>query len=394
LRPKLDELDNYRNELEREDHRLKSVHAKKEKELELREQQLEKKKQTDIQIINTLAAEKSEGFPWLAKAYADYFDLRDGSVADYLVRKSHPARKTAEHVREIAAKRRIAERLHRIFKYQLQYYENLFPWLVEFKEEDIDEIIRQVVEKEQTRLDSGTKPDDPIKEYLTSAEYANLSRVEKYQLALDRYWRRKKTKWAIGRDYERYVGYLYENKGCSVYYQGIIHGLADLGRDLIVYCGQKVEVVQCKCWSSHKTIHEKHIFQLFGTVVEYWIKHMEDKEVFQPHLFMELRHDERLKASFITSTCLSEKAKKFAGVLGVTVVENFPFKPYPSVKCNVSRRTGEKIYHLPMDQQYDRTLIEEERHECYVETVAEAENLGFRRAWRWRGSQNTKQDHD
>jgi len=29
---------------------------------------------------------------------------------------------------------------------------------------------------------------------------------------------------------------------------------------------------------------------------------------------------------------------------------------------------------------------EEERNECYVDTVKEAEQLGFRRAFRWRGT--------
>ena len=48
------------------------------------------------------------------------------------------------------------------------------------------------------------------------------------------------------------------------------------------------------------------------------------------------------------------------------------------------RRTGEKIFHLPFDQQYDSVLIEEERLERYVETVAEAESLGFRHAYRWK----------
>jgi hypothetical protein len=51
----------------------------------------------------------------------------------------------------------------------------------------------------------------------------------------------------------------------------------------------------------------------------------------------------------------------------------------------VSLRDGTKIYDLPFDQQYDRTLIEY-KDECYVETVAEAEKLGFRRAFRWRGT--------
>jgi len=31
--------------------------------------------------------------------------------------------------------------------------------------------------------------------------------------------------------------------------------------------------------------------------------------------------------------------------------------------------------------------VEEERNECYVETVKEAEGLGFRRAYRWRGKE-------
>jgi len=55
-------------------------------------------------------------------------------------------------------------------------------------------------------------------------------------------------------------------------------------------------------------------------------------------------------------------------------------------KCNISQKTKEKIYHLPFDQQYDKVLIEE-KNECYVETCEEAENLGFRRAWRWQGNQ-------
>ena len=52
-------------------------------------------------------------------------------------------------------------------------------------------------------------------------------------------------------------------------------------------------------------------------------------------------------------------------------MENVPFRPYPIIKCNISLRDGSKIYHLPFDQQYDRTLIEC-KDECYVQTVAEA----------------------
>jgi len=58
--------------------------------------------------------------------------------------------------------------------------------------------------------------------------------------------------------------------------------------------------------------------------------------------------------------------------LAIRYAEKYPLKSYPCIKCNVSRKDGTKIYHLPFDQQYDRTLVEEERNECYVENVSEA----------------------
>ena len=59
------------------------------------------------------------------------------------------------------------------------------------------------------------------------------------------------------------------------------------------------------------------------------------------------------------------------------------FSEYPVIKCNVAH-DGEKIYHLPFDQQYDRVEISGKKGACYVETVKEAEEQGFRRAYRWR----------
>ena len=56
------------------------------------------------------------------------------------------------------------------------------------------------------------------------------------------------------------------------------------------------------------------------------------------------------------------------------------------IKCNLSNN-GEKIFHLPFDQQYDKIKIEPEKKEQYVTTVYEAFELGYRRAKRWRGEQ-------
>jgi len=339
----------------------------------------------DWEAVRTIAAEKSKGFPWLATVYADYFQLREGKVVDWLDTKKHPAKKAAEKVREMSRRRRKAERLWRMFRYQLEYYEALFPWLVDFKDVDSDDLIRSV-------LEGGSGGDDEedvdfhAKKYLTDAEYKALPSAEKYQLALDRYRAKKKKNWEIGRDYERYVGYFYEKGGYRVRYQGIVEGLRDLGRDIIASRGNRVEIVQCKCWSKHKTIHEKHIFQLYGTTVEYWLKHRHESPDLQSHLFPELLHKELVGATFFTSTTVSDLARAFAEVLKVRIIENQPLRDYPCIKCNVNRATGEKIYHLPFDQQYDNVYVEPLHGECYVETVAEAEALGFRRAFRWRGN--------
>ncbi len=59
---------------------------------------------------------------------------------------------------------------------------------------------------------------------------------------------------------------------------------------------------------------------------------------------------------------------------------------YPMIKCNINRNTGERIYHLPFDQQYDKCIINPAEGEFYAKTVKEAEENGFRRAMRWRGN--------
>ncbi len=33
-------------------------------------------------------------------------------------------------------------------------------------------------------------------------------------------------------------------------------------------------------------------------------------------------------------------------------------QPHPRIKCHVSKRTGEKIYHLSSDIQYDTAIID------------------------------------
>lgn len=324
--------------------------------------------------LERISKEKALGFPWLATACSEYRKLYDLKLANALENKNHPARRAAEEIRAMAAEKADLRRENKILRELHRYYESLFPWLIEFKGEDLDELIRQV---NQPRVD-GDPNDDPATQWLSDAERdsAKLTRADKFQRALDRYWQSKKSPWQIGRDYERYIGYLHDHEGFRVQYHGIEFGYEDLGRDLICSKDRDVRIVQCKYWSAHRTLHEKHVCQIFGTAAAYRTKRGEQGDLFGKA---------QITAWLYVSCAASPTAKEFAQMLGVNLMENFPFRPYPIIKCNVSLRDGSKIYHLPFDQQYDRTLIEY-KDECYVQTVAEAETLGFRRAYRWRGN--------
>ena len=77
-------------------------------------------------------------------------------------------------------------------------------------------------------------------------------------------------------------------------------------------------------------------------------------------------------------TNLSPTAQEFAKRLGV-IVKVEPLGDFPLIKCNINNES--KIYHMPFDQQYWRTKIENPG-EFYASTVAEAVKRGFRRAFK------------
>lgn len=379
---KLDELydieKRLRDEFENKENRLK-------KEIASAEEKLENIIQKSNYELNKIIKEKTRGFPWLADAIAQYhYEYIDLKVEEFLRNKLRPAITSAVRVREIAKEKRELKKKFLITRNLIKYYESLFPWLHELVGEDIDDLLVQV--EQQSTV---AKEKDPAHKYLSDGEWNQLSPMERSQLALDRFWSKKKKSWELGRDYERFVGYLYEKDGFLVSYHGIEYGMADLGRDLICKKDNHVEIVQCKYWKKERTIHHKHITYLFGTAVEYFIQQTEHLSIEQMDLFPELLRSNGVTPTIFTSTTLSETAKKCAQILGVKIIDQYQFKSYPSIKCNVSRRDASKIYHLPFDQQYDRTIVEEERNECYVSTVAEAERLGFRRAWRWQGKKTT-----
>lgn len=308
--------------------------------------------------IDEYIKEKCTAYNHLSSAMADLLVLHYEKSANELVYKRRPAIKEAQRIKDLARETKVIIKEKKVLEYKLGYIETLFPNILDIFDDDFNEAEAFELETDNTT--------DRVRTFLSHDEYTSLSVTERNQLALDRYIQNRKSKWQIGRDYEMYIGQGFEARGFSVEYTGIIENLEDMGRDLIASKGNKMYIVQCKNWSQEKTIHEKHIFQLYGTVV---LKTLETPGA-------------KIRAIFVTSTTLSDKAREIAKHLNIWVYQNTQLKEFPRIKCNINKSTKEKIYHLPFDQQYDKTTINLEEGEKYAFTVAEAEQLGFRRAWR------------
>lgn len=325
----------------------------------------EERAQRDRSMVHELVINRVRAIEILADAWADYERATAAAEADALRRKTRPAPKAADAIKAKGDDLALARRRAKLAEWTLELYEWHFPWLSDLRDPSSDEGYLEAVDLES--LGEAEASDDPAHNWLSREEFAALPDTERNQLALDRYLRSRKTPWQLGRDYERYIGYLREQAGCKVTYHGIFKGFEDLGRDVIAEYGHEIEVIQCKRWARGKTIHEKHVFQLFGTVA---------MRIDQPFAL--------IRGTFTTTAMLSERARDFARMLEITVEEGVPLDDYPRIKCNIAQSSGERIYHLPFDQQYDTTVIEPARGELYAASVSQAEDLGFRRAWRWR----------
>ncbi|MBO6223088.1 MAG: restriction endonuclease [Bacteroidales bacterium] len=301
--------------------------------------------------------------PKIIDAYINACYALDDKLAKYFINKPHPAPTTAETIR-VYKKENIG---------YLQRIKDLEYQLSELWAKDTDS-------SEKEAFEYFDDDEERISYFLSASDYKNLSESERNQKALDNYLKRSHTKAHIGKMYERFIGYLYESRGYDVQYRGIEMGLKDGGIDLICRKNGEVILIQCKNWKLDSTIYEKHICQLYGASKFYDKDRLQEE--YTPNLFTDIDWG-AVKPVFVATTKLDEHAEEVALTLGVEV-QNISFdKKYPIIKCNINN--GAKIYHLPIDQMYDHTKICHPG-ECYVSTVKEAEALGFRRAYRWKGN--------
>lgn len=284
----------------------------------------------------------------------------------YLRYKSRPAIKSAELVKELKTKYNQMGEAYLFMKYKYDFLLGMFPDLTKYIEDDesaVDAILTTSTDKTEEEYDHS-------RDYLTEKEYRNLSVDERNQLALDRYKeRRRKSSWIAGVEYELFYAYKLRQEGFNVLNFGVERGLNDLGRDIIATKNGNTYIIQCKRYSIHHEVHENTICQLFGTTLHYKITEK------QNNLFT---NQDKIFPVLVTTGMLSDTAKEFAEKLGVQVIQ-IQMGEYPMIKCNINN--GNKIYHLPFDQQYWRTVIDKSG-EFYAMTVEEATKAGFRRAFR------------
>ena len=164
--------------------------------------------------------DKSVSMPWLAAGMADFMTLQEEAIIQILQLGNHRDWERSIKINDLKKEKKALIAENKLLRYQIAYFKRIVPEIEEL--DDFDYI--------PVHYDT---ENDAIKAYLSDDEYNELSETEKNQLALERYWKRKKSKWEIGRDFERYYGYLLEQRGYKVIYFGIDKGFEDMGRDLI-----------------------------------------------------------------------------------------------------------------------------------------------------------------
>ena len=320
-----------------------------------------------VQLLQT-----KEPFSKLACMVADFKTCIFKKDEEYLRYKPKPAKSAADHVKHInSIMREKSAELYEM-KYKYAFLLSVFPELREY----VDDESSLLHLSNYGNIQVVKENYDRVRDWINDTDYYSMSEDERNQLALNRYKKRPKSNWEIGIEYELYIGYLLRegkfpfSSRFHVTQFGELKGLSDLGRDIIA---EKIEqngmrtiyIIQCKRWAEDKIVHENAICQIYGTTIEYKIRN-------------QIEANSLVVPVFISTTNISEMAKDFAKQLGV-LVYTIPMDEYPMIKCNINR--GERIYHLPFDQQYHRTEIKN-TGEFYAMTVKEATQKGFRRAVR------------
>lgn len=182
---------------------------------------------------------------------------------------------------------------------------------------------------------------------------------------------RASDKWKYGRDYERFIGYLFERKGYYVVYNGALEGKADGGIDLIACKDGFIHLIQCKRWRNLIGVEE---IEKFANAVDRFERRRSMYESKLPHGYSKCK----VMPIFYATNGYAKDAFNEAYWLDISL-KTQPFssiREYPPVKCVL--QNGEKVYYLPFDRDFDRVHVGVYRGGCYKFTVFDAQRAGYR----------------
>ena len=163
-----------------------------------------------------------------------------------------------------------------------------------------------------------------------------------------------KTPWQVGRDFERYVGFRYEERGYKVTYNGITEHEEDYGVDLFCVSEARVLAVQCKNWKD--PVMWREVAMIAGASLAAarsagWLSAI-------PVL--------------LTTGPLPTETIQYANRANVVVRRVVP-REYPVIKC----KRSSNYFHLPWHSNYDRTKLISDQGDRRVFRVEEAVLDGF-----------------
>ena len=190
------------------------------------------------------------------------------------------------------------------------------------------------------------------------------NQFEKWLIAVEN--ARTENKWKYGRDYERYVGYLFEREGFSVIYNGATKGSSDGGIDLFCFKDGIVYPIQCKRWKKKVDAEE---IDKFVRAVSIFNRNRSSYPI-------PLCYSTVIPIFYTTSDYTDYARWKAHDVNVICRVQSFNnIREYPAVKCTALN--GRKVYYLPFDRDFDSIHIGVYRGGCYKFSVLEAEQAGF-----------------
>jgi hypothetical protein len=113
-----------------------------------------------------------KGRLWLAEFIADARKAFDDQLEVHLRHKKHPARKSADVVKEIAREKREIQKQVKFLEYQLRSYEEYFPQLEEYRDLILDE--RVPLSAGADNLEE-LEVADPTEKFLSREEWEKLT---------------------------------------------------------------------------------------------------------------------------------------------------------------------------------------------------------------------------